>query len=140
MSSGPGALTWRAQAAAPSRGGILRWVIFGVIAVVAIVALRQATMNRPDAPRIERTSTVEVSVRTNGSRLALEDAAGVLWAACASTVDAYDLVALDQVGRQLFALRLEPALGDHAQRRLLGCLEDTTVPRILGEVTRVEHR
>jgi hypothetical protein len=139
MSTEQGTLTWRAQASAP-RGGILRWVVFAVIAAVAIVALREATMNRPDAPRVEKASTVEVVVRTNGSRLALEDAAGTLWAACASTVDAYDLVALDQVGHQRFALRLEPALGDHAQRRLLGCLEDTTVPRILGEVTRVEHR
>jgi hypothetical protein len=140
MSAEPATLTWRAHGAASPRGGILRWVVFAVVAAVAIVALRSATMNRPDAPRIERSSTVELVVRTNGSRLALEDAAATLWAACASTVDAYDLVALDQLGRQTFVLRLEPALGDHAQRRLEGCLADTTVPRILGEVTRVEHR
>jgi hypothetical protein len=113
--------------------------VLGVVVVVGIVALRSATMNRPDAPRLERSTSVELTVRTNGSRLPAEAAAYGLWAACSSAVDAHQLIALDQVGESSFTIRLEPALGEHAQRRLVGCLEDTTVPRILGSVGKVEH-
>jgi hypothetical protein len=108
--------------------------------IAAVVILREATMNRPDPPRVEKSSTVELVVRTNGSRLGVEAAAYGLWAACSSAVDAYRLVALEPAGHDRFTLHLEPALGDHAQRRLVGCLEDTTVPRILGDVSGVQHR
>ena len=29
---------------------------------------------------------------------------------------------------------LEPAVGDHERRKLVGCLEDLTVDRVLGDV------
>ena len=124
---------------APERH-VLRWAIIAVLVVVGIAALRQATMNRPDPPRAEEGTTVELDVRTNGSRLSLDAAATGLWAACASVVDEHELVDVNEQVDGEFALRIEPALGSHAQARLVGCLEDVTVPRILGNVTRIEHR
>ena len=129
----------RAGVMAPQRH-VLRWVIIAVLVVVGIAALRQATMNQPDPPRAEEGTTVELDVRTNGSRLSLDAAATGLWAACASVVDEHELVDFSEQADGDFALRIEPALGHHAQARLVGCLEDVTVPRILGNVTRIEHR
>ena len=124
---------------APKRH-VLRWAIVAVLVVVGLAALREATMNRPDPPRGEDGTTVELDVRTNGSRLSLDAAATGLWAACASAVDEHELVDVNEQTDGDFALRIEPALGHHAEARLVGCLEDVTVPRILGNVTRIEHR
>ena len=123
-----------------TRGGVVRWVVIAAVVAAGVLVLREATMNRPDVPRVEKSSTIELVVRTNGSRLPAEAAAYGLWAACSSAVDAYQLMGMDEVGENRFAIRVEPALGEHAQRRLVGCLEDTTVPRILGSVSKVEHR
>lgn len=126
-------------AAAPSRH-VVRWIVIFAVVVAGLAVLRQATMNRPDPPRVEEASTIELDVRTNGSRLTLYDAAVGLWAACASVVDRHSLVDIDPLPDGVFALRIEPALGHHAEARLVGCLEDVTVPRILGNVTRIAHR
>ena len=123
-----------------TRGGVVRWVVIAAVVAAGVLVLREATMNRPDVPRVEKSSTIELVVRTNGSRLPAEAAAYGLWAACSSSVDAHQLMGIDEVGENRFAIRVEPALGEHALRRLTGCLEDTTVPRILGSVSKVEHR
>lgn len=127
------------RAPAPSRH-VLRWAVAAVVVVAGLVALRQATMNRPDPPRTERQTAIELDVRTNASRLTFDVAATGLWAACATTVDQHSLVAMEPLAEQTFELRIEPALGHHAEARLVGCLEDVIVPRILGDVTSVEHR
>lgn len=119
---------------------VVRWLLVVVVVAVGIAFLREATMNRPDPPRDEQRSTVVLEVETNASRLTPEAAATGLWAACASAVDRHALVDLATLDAKSFALKIEPALGHHAEARLVGCLEDVTVPRILGNVTGVEHR
>ncbi len=52
---------------------------------------------------MEKSSTVELVVRTNGSRLPAEAAAYGLWAACSSAVDAYQLMGIDAVEENRFA-------------------------------------
>ncbi len=95
---------------APKRH-VLRWAIIAVLVVVGIAALRQATMNRPDPPRAEEGTTVELDVQTNGSRLSLAAAATGLWAACASVVDRARAGRRQRADDGDFALRIEPALG-----------------------------
>ena len=99
---------------APQRH-VLRWVIIAVLVVVGIAALRQATMNRPDPPRAEEGTTVELDVRTNGSRLSLDAAATGLWAACASVVDRARAGRLQRADRR--RLRAAHRAGARAPRR-----------------------
>jgi hypothetical protein len=134
---------WREQVAPPKRGRWLRWVLAAVVVAAGLAVLREATMNRPDPPRSERTSVIELVVHRNDTNLSAAEAADVLVTRCSITVDDHRVAAPTAVESNRdnrFLLTVEPALGHHAQLRLVGCLEDLTVPRILGEVARVDHR
>ena len=41
---------------------------------------------------------------------------------------------LDALGDGRYRVVLRPAVGDHDERKLVGCLEDLTVDRVLGDV------
>jgi hypothetical protein len=37
----------------------------------------------------------------------------------------------------VWSVHVEPAVGEHAHRRLQGCIEDLTVPRVRGDLVAV---
>ena len=124
---------------ARSHGPLAR-VAMAVVALVvgglAIVGLAAATQNRPD-PRVAGTaSDVTFDVRVGERPGGEEGAAASLWAVCAATLGSVDVgpvVAADGA----WTVHVEPAIGEHAHRRLLGCIEDLTLPRVRGELISV---
>jgi hypothetical protein len=108
----------------------------GILAVLAgtvtgVVALAEATQNRPDPIR-SGTTTVEWSVRTKDVDVDL--AAVGLWAVCRNTISGLGdptPIAVDAIQNR-YAAAVTPRLGHNARRRLQGCLEDATIDRVNG--------
>lgn len=110
-----------------------------VLAVAALVmgidVLADLTQDRPDrvlpGSRSEVLLEVDSRDRTGSELLSAQG----LWGACQGTV--YQKLAepgVTQVAEGQFRLLTEPALGEHAWRRLQGCLEDATLDRVKGRV------
>ena len=109
------------------------------LAVVLLFAVAEATQNRHDTDRHDGTSTVVMHVSTKRG-FAYEAAAHSLWAACQTTVLSNRLASLTALPEPgIVVLTVEPALGEHAQRRLVGCLEDATVDLVSAQVHSVVH-
>lgn len=107
-------------------------VVAGV--AVALFGLAEVTQNRPDRIRPGTATELTVSVRTRGGYPAELGAQG-LWGMCQQTVSEARLRGpVVDAGNGRFTLVVEPALGRHSTRRLEGCLEDATVPRVTADV------
>jgi hypothetical protein len=119
---------------APARVALA--LVGAAVAVVAVLGLMAATQNRPD-PRVAGTaSTVTFDVRV-GERPGGEPvAAQALWAVCAATLGSVDVGPVAPAG-DAWAVPVEPAVGEHAHRRLQGCIEDLTIPRVRGDLVSV---
>ena len=110
------------------------------LVVAAVDMLGDLTQTRPDRVVPGSRSEVVVEVRSNDYPLGVDQGARNLVGTCAATaghskVDEQSIEIMDE-GTVRFAL--EPALGTHNRRRLLGCLEDTTIDLLLGKVVSVE--
>ena len=109
-------------------------VVAGVV-TVGVFGLREATQNRPDPVREGTATELTIEVRTRDGYPAVLGAQG-LWGMCQQTVsDARLRQPLAELGGGRFTLVVEPALGSNATRRLRGCLEDATVPRVWADLT-----
>ena len=116
----------------------MRRLVLGAAAValaaVGLFGLREATQNRPDEVRPGSATELTLQVRTRGGYPAVLGAQG-LWGMCQQTVSSNRLRApVTEVGPGRFTVVVEPALGTHAGRRLRGCLEDATVPRVSADL------
>ncbi|MGH9223231.1 MAG: hypothetical protein ACRD2W_05495 [Acidimicrobiales bacterium] len=100
-----------------------------------VSGLADATQSRPD-PVSGAGTHVVMSVRTRAG-LDADLAVASLWAACQPTVRATRLTALTLLGHGRYRLELSPGIGDHGRRRLVGCLEDATIERVLAQVESV---
>jgi len=111
-------------------------VVLAVAGVVmGIDVLADLTQDRPDrvlpGSRSEVLLEVDSRDRTGSELLSAQG----LWGACQGTV--YQKLAepgVTQVAEGQFRLLTEPALGEHAWRRLQGCLEDATLDRVKARV------
>jgi hypothetical protein len=111
-----------------------------VVGIASVDALGDLTQSRPDRVVPGSRSEIVVEVRSRGYPLGADQGARNLVAACAGT-SGHDLVgdpgvALVDGGTVQFSV--EPALGTHNRRKLVGCLEDATVDRLVGEVVSIE--
>jgi hypothetical protein len=115
-----------------------------VLAVAIAVSLGvdflgDLTQSRPDRVNADEVSEVILSVdedRFGGGRDAAADA---LWAVCwaqTSSRMAGD-GHLQSLGDGRYRAVLQPAVGQNDQQQLVGCLEDLTVERVLGNVESV---
>lgn len=106
---------------------------------MGIGQLRELTQNRADRLVEGTESVVELDVATRD--YARSDAAAVqaLWAVCAATVpgEVSGPVATGRGDDGPWAVTISPALGEHGRKRLLGCLEDGTIERVIGHVESV---
>ncbi len=111
-------------------------VVGTAVAVVAVMGLMAATQNRPD-PRVAGTaSDVTFDVRV-GSRPGGEAAgAQALWAVCGATLGSVDVGPVE-ADAEAWTVHVEPAVGEHAHKRLQGCIEDLTIPRVRGDLHAV---
>jgi hypothetical protein len=110
-----------------------------VAAVFGVLALADATQNRPDQIDPNSTSRVVIEVRTKDFDTEL--AAQGLFAACHQTVQHMEVqggVTAVAGETDTFAIVVRPSLGEHSRRRLEGCLEDGTIDRVWGSVVSID--
>ncbi len=99
-----------------------------------VFELREATQNRPDRVVAGSLTTVDFTVDTNRFARGESVAATTLWAVCSATVGGAVSAAPLPVGEDRWRVTVEPAIGEHGRARLVGCLEDVTIDRVLGHV------
>jgi hypothetical protein len=80
-----------------------------------------------------------VEIHTRTSSTSSVETATRLWAACAGTVPAYiEAPKIAALGSGKALIVTQPALGEHTQRRLSGCLSDSTLDEVVAKVVSVE--
>ena len=112
-------------------------VLLVVASVLGIDALADATQNRGDAVDRNSRVTIVFDVATRHYAQDEDTAARALWSVCAATTGNRVVEDLAPV-EEGWAVTLQPALGHHGQKRMVGCLEDTTIDRVIGHVVRLE--
>jgi hypothetical protein len=108
----------------------------GVATVIAVMGLADATQDRRDGPNPGTRSEVVLDVETRDG-FERDVAAHGLWATCQQTVENKRVESFEALGDGRFAIVVEPAIGENAKRRLVGCLEDFTIDRVLGNVVEI---
>lgn len=96
--------------------------------------MMEATQNRPDARVPGSVTTVEFEVSTNGYHRGDAGAATALWAVCSATVGG-QVSPVSEADGDRWRVTVEPAIGEHGENRLVGCIEDVTLDRVIGDVT-----
>ncbi|MPY95992.1 MAG: hypothetical protein GEV08_23925 [Acidimicrobiia bacterium] len=108
-------------------------------AVAGVFGLAELTQNRPDPVTARSTTEVVLDVDTKGWAHSTAGAAQAVWGVCLGTVESQlgpEGVVEESPGR--FRAVLHPAVGEHGENRLVGCLEDLTIPRVRGDVVSLE--
>jgi hypothetical protein len=115
-------------------GRLLAGTLAVALLVVGIDTLSDATQNRPDDVEAGTRSTVifDVDLRQRPGREAA--AAETLWNVCAGTITHATTLDGPAAKGTAWSVTVEPALGEHSRRRLVGCLEDATIDGMLGHV------
>ncbi len=113
------------------------FVMAAFLLVAAIDLLADATQNRPDRPQAGVT-TILVDVQLRDVGTTVDEAAEALWVACRSTFGGrIPQAQVAGVGQSRATVMLDTRIGQHARRRLVGCLEDATLDRIQASVQEV---
>jgi len=117
----------------------MKRAVLVLVTVVAVVAgldvLADMTQNRPDRIPAGSRSDIVLDVRHRSTGPAELRTAEGLWGACQATVSQQlTEPGVVSVGDGRFLLSMSPAVGEHAWRRLQGCLEDMTIDRVRGHV------
>jgi hypothetical protein len=112
-------------------------VLLGVLTVVGVDLLADATQNRRD-PAGDPDSTSDVIFEVGTRRYpGSVDAGTTLWVACQGTIH-HETLGVEEIDEDTYRATVRPSLGEHAQRRLIGCLEDATVDRLNGHVVTIQ--
>ncbi|WP_155884603.1 hypothetical protein [Actinomadura flavalba] len=114
-------------------------VAIALVAGLAVAEIAEHTQDRPDAPPDAPTSTLVVAARTHGP--AAETSGTLvtrLWEYCRGSTRPYLTGGgVAPLGGDRYAVVVEPALGEHALRRLRGCLQDAMIDGGRFEVVSV---
>ena len=142
----PGGVLAGAPETAPDGRGLKVRLLGGGIMLLlggfAVVELADHTQDRPDPPMREAVSTLIIQAQTHGRTGAAttDPLATRLWEYCRGSTRPYlQGGGLVPLGGQRYALVVQPALGEHAMRRLRGCLEDAVVDHGRFSVVSVRH-
>lgn len=136
----------RPPAAGPPAGHPWRRValvaVLLVVGILGVDELGDLTQSRGDSVPPGSRSEVVLAIDTRDYRQPVDAAAANLWGACAGIVrhrlDAaagFEPVAGGDGDEVRFSV--EPGLGRNAERKLVGCLEDATLDRVVGDVVSV---
>ncbi len=117
----------------------MRRAVFVVVAVAALAAgldvLADLTQDRPDRISPVSRSEIVLDVRHRSADVASLRTAQGLWGACQGTVwQQITEPGVVGLGEGRFRVTTAPAVGEHAWRRLQGCLEDMTIDRVTARV------
>ena len=116
-----------------------RWSSSRLVAVTgssSIGELGDLTQSRPEPVRDDAVTELVLSVRRGALRAGPRRAAAALWAVCSAQTRSRPTGdgELRPLGDGRYRVVLTPAVGHHEQRKLVGCLEDLTVDRVVGDV------
>jgi hypothetical protein len=92
--------------------------------------MAERTQDRPDPPATAAATTLLIKAESKGvTQVASPDLMATrLWEYCRGSTRPYVRTGgLASLGGERYAVVVQPALGEHAMRRLRGCLEDTVV-------------
>ncbi|GGV22771.1 hypothetical protein GCM10010182_51300 [Actinomadura cremea] len=135
-----------AGAPAPDgRDGRPRAVALGLAGALfagfAVFQLAELTQDRPDAPVAAPASTLVIEADTRGDTgaAAVDPLVDRLWEYCRGSTRPYvEGGGAVPLGERRYAIVVRPALGEHALRRMLGCLQDGLVDRARFRVLSVQ--
>jgi hypothetical protein len=107
-----------------------------VVAFFAVQVLSDLTQSRPDPIREDEVTELVMEVDIDRFRPGRDAAAQALWAVCSAQTGStvVDGTGPTAVGDGHYRVVLAPAVGHHDERKLVGCLEDLTVDRVLADV------
>ena len=108
-----------------------------VVGFLGIGALADLTQSRPDVRVPGSESTLRYTVDTRGYRRGVDAAADALWAVCMASVRG-EVTAGPVLEDGAYEVRITPALGKNTSKRLVGCLEDATLDRVIANVISLE--
>lgn len=109
-----------------------------VLTVFAVEGLAELTQNRPDHPAPGSAHELTINIATRRGHPTRADMQ-TLWSVCNRSSRSTHLRGIVSMGEGDFRLRLEPALGEHARRRVFGCLQDVTLDGMIGRVRSLER-
>ncbi len=115
-------------------------LVVAVLGTLGIIGLAELTQNRPDRTESGSATVVNFDVGTRDYQRGDGAAAQALWAVCSATV-AGDISGVpapagDTVGDG-YTVTISPAIGENGRKRLVGCLEDATIDRVMGHVRSI---
>ena len=114
-------------------GRVLGPVLVLAITIVVIALMADATQYTFERGRTGTTRVV-FRIETRGYHHDPGDAAVALWMPCVGAVGWTGITPPRAVGDDEYVAEVRPSLGEHASRRLRGCLEDAAVDRVRGDV------
>jgi hypothetical protein len=110
-------------------------IVLALATGLGIVGLAELTQNRPDRVDPDSSTVIAFDVATRGYRGSEDSAAQALWAVCAATVPGDDTAPAAAAGD--YEVTITPAIGENGRKRLVGCLEDGTLDRVMGHVSSI---
>ncbi|MBE1532080.1 hypothetical protein [Actinomadura algeriensis] len=126
------------------RDGRVRAIVLGVAGALfagfAVFQLAELTQDRPDDPVRAPASMLVIEADTRGDTgaAAVDPLVDRLWEYCRGSTRPYvEGGGAVPLGGRRYALVVRPALGEHALRRMLGCLQDGLVDRARFRVISV---
>ena len=111
-----------------------------VMGALGIVGLAELTQNRPDPVAAGSATVVAFEVDTRDYQRGDGAAAQALWAVCSATVggDVSGVPApTEGAVDDGYTVTISPAIGENGRKRLVGCLEDATLDRVMGHVQSI---
>jgi hypothetical protein len=116
---------------------------FGYVALAlalfaSVRLIMEATQDGPDPRAPGSSSTIEFTVTANNKHGGESAAAAALWAVCSTTVDG-TMSQRPQALGGAWRVTVAPEIGPRGQRRLIGCIEDMTIERVIGRVRNIER-
>jgi hypothetical protein len=109
-------------------------VLLVVGAVVGVGALGDLTQSRPDPVHDGAVTELVLEVDQDRFTQGEAGAADALWAVCAGQTRSRPTAPLAAIADGRYRVVLTPAVGEHEERKLRGCLEDLTVDRVVGDI------
>ena len=115
-------------------------LVVAVLGTLGIIGLAELTQNRPDPVEAGSATVVNFDVDTRDYQRGNGAAAEALWAVCSATVGGEvspaRAPARDTVDDG-YTVSISPAIGENGRKRLVGCLEDATLDRVMGHVRSI---
>lgn len=123
----------RTRAMRSTRTTVVATAIAVLALVVGVEMTRRVTQSNEAENTAAGTTSIVLDVRSSPTRDAT-DTATVLWSVCARQLDEAPAITAIATAGRLVAFKVDRSLGRTAQRRVMGCLEDFTLDRVVAEV------